>query len=371
MPNDEAKNKDVTAALYQRNFELAIITKNLSLLKKLYHVSLVTLNRDELIQKLADTIQMDLELSLVAITADVQPTTEDAKSRIFPLMAHDKQIGLMSVTLNRNYAELSEHERSSIESTVDVVAIALDRANARYELEAANAKLVVADRMKTQFLSFASHQVKSPMTVVKGYAELIMDGSFGAVPDKVKETAQKIKESSNRLIALVNNLLDLRKLEEGKVEYSMTDFDIVGLVKNIVEEQKTVAKAKGLELTLEAPAELITVHVDQEKIRQVIQNLVDNSIKYTEHGYIRVQLRMTNNECRITVEDSGIGIPADLLPNLFEQFNRGSVEAKKIQGTGLGLYIAKMFMLAHKGTIRAESEGTGKGSTFTMELPTV
>src|SRR3989344_6293597 len=255
MPDDETTNKGVTEALYQRNFELAIITKNLSLLKKLYHVSLVTLNREELIQKLADTIQMDLELSLVSITADAQPAIEDAKSRIFPLMAHDKQIGSMSVTLNRNYNELSEHERSSIESTVDVVAVALDRANVRYELEKINEKLIIADRMKTQFLSFASHQVKSPMTVVKGYAELIMDGSFGAVPDKVKETAEKIKESSDRLIALVNNLLDLRKLEEGKVEYTMADFDINALTKNVVEELQTTAKAKGLELTLALPDE--------------------------------------------------------------------------------------------------------------------
>ena len=178
-----------------------------------------------------------------------------------------------------------------------------------------------------------------------------------------------IRASSDRLIALVNNLLDLRRLEEGKIEYNMTDFDIRALTASVVDEMKSFAKAKGLELSLEAPDGVLTIHADQEKIRQVITNLVDNSIKYTEHGFVRVQLRMTNNELRITVSDSGIGIPADLIPNLFEQFNRGSQEAKKIQGTGLGLYIAKMFMLAHKGKVWAESEGSGKGSTFTMELP--
>src|SRR3989344_3064969 len=205
MDTDNSDFKKISETLYQRNYELAVITKNLSLLKKLYHLSIVTLNREELIGKLADTIQMDLELLAVTITADAQEAVQDAKSRVFALMAHDKQIGSMSVTLNRGYEELSEHERASIESTVDVVAVALDRANVRYELEKINEKLIIADRMKTQFLSFASHQVKSPMTVVKGYAELIMDGSFGAVPDKVKETAEKIKESSDRLIALVNN----------------------------------------------------------------------------------------------------------------------------------------------------------------------
>ena len=239
----------------------------------------------------------------------------------------------------------------------------------REELQNANEKLQVADRMKSQFLSFASHQVKSPMTVVKDYAELIADGSYGAVPDKVKETATKIHDSADRLIALVNNLLDLRRLEEGKVEYLFADMDINALVKNIFEDMKTLADAKGLQMTLDAPAQPIIIKADTEKIRQVIQNLIDNSVKYTEHGFIRVKIQTSNDKCQIKIEDSGIGIPQDLIPMLFEQFNRGSVEAKKIQGTGLGLYIAKKFMEAHHGTIRAESSGPSQGSTFIVELP--
>ena len=239
------------------------------------------------------------------------------------------------------------------------------------ELQAANVKLREADKMKSQFLSFASHQVKSPMTVVKDYAELIKDGSYGEVPEKVKETATKIHDSADRLIALVNNLLDLRKLEEGKVEYLFADMDINALVKNIFEDMKTLADAKGLQMTLEAPANPITIKADTEKIRQVIQNLIDNSVKYTEHGYIRVKIQSSNVKIQIIVEDSGIGIPQDLIPSLFEQFNRGSVEAKKIQGTGLGLYIAKKFVEAHHGRVWAESKGPGKGSMFTVELTVV
>lgn len=222
--------------------------------------------------------------------------------------------------------------------------------------------------MKSQFLSFASHQVKSPMTVVKDYADLIADGSFGEVPDKVKETARKIHDSADRLIALVNNLLDLRKLEEGKIEYKFAEMDLNALVKSIVEEMKTLADAKGLALSLEAPQGEIKIKADSEKIRQVIQNLIDNSVKYTEHGYIHVKIQSSNDKCQITVSDSGIGIPPELIPKLFEQFNRGSQEAKKIQGTGLGLYIAKQFMEAHHGRVWAESAGPGKGSTFIVEM---
>ncbi len=236
------------------------------------------------------------------------------------------------------------------------------------ELESANVKLQEADKMKSQFLSFASHQVKSPMTVVKDYADLIRDGSYGIIPEKVKETAQKIHDSADRLIALVNNLLDLRKLEEGKVEYDFVKMDFDALVKNIFTEMKTLADKKGLEMTLEIPGEPIKVKGDTEKLRQVMQNFIDNSVKYTEKGWIKISVTTANKKVRLAVSDSGLGIPHDLIPTLFEQFNRGSKEAKKIQGTGLGLYIAKKFMEAHGGKVWAESRGPGFGSTFTMEM---
>lgn len=239
------------------------------------------------------------------------------------------------------------------------------------ELESANVKLQEADKMKSQFLSFASHQVKSPMTVVKDYAELIKDGSYGDVPDKVKETATKIHDSAERLIALVNNLLDLRKLEEGKVEFNFAPMDLNALVKNIFEVMKTLADAKGLQMTLEAPAEPVNVKGDTEKLRQVVQNLIDNSTKYTEKGFIKVRVEHIEHKVRVSVSDSGLGIPQDLIPNLFEQFNRGSKEAKKIQGTGLGLYIAQQFMKGHGAKVWAQSDGPGKGSTFTLEMDTL
>lgn len=230
-------------------------------------------------------------------------------------------------------------------------------------------KLQEADRMKSQFLSFASHQVKSPMTVVKDYADLIRDGSYGAIPDKVRETATKIYDSADRLIDLVNDLLDLRKLEEGKVEYTFTEVDLSALLKNTCEELKTLADAKHLAMTWEIPAEPIMVKADEGKLRQVFQNLLDNSVKYTETGWIRVKIKNEISKIKIEIADSGLGIPQDLLPSLFEQFQRGSKEAKKIQGTGLGLYIAKQFVLAHGGTITAASTGPGKGSAFIVELP--
>ncbi|HEY4497700.1 MAG TPA: histidine kinase dimerization/phospho-acceptor domain-containing protein, partial [Candidatus Paceibacterota bacterium] len=179
------------------------------------------------------------------------------------------------------------------------------------ELEAANAKLQLADRMKTQFLSFASHQVKSPITVVKDYASLILDGTYGAVPDKVREISQKIKDSSNRMIALVNNLLDLRRLEEGKVEYNFEDFSLTELVKSVADELQTLAKNKNLAFECVTPPDDIKIKGDKEKLRQVFQNLLDNSVKYTETGWIKIVLEAHNEQAIVMVSDSGLGIPAD------------------------------------------------------------
>ena len=248
-------------------------------------------------------------------------------------------------------------------------------------LEAANEKLKALDKLKSEFLSFASHQVKSPMSIVKGYATLIFDGSLGPVSNEIKDIAKKIKNSADRLIGLVNNLLDLRKIEEGKMEFNFEKINVVEVVKNLVEEFKQLAKDKNLELTFESEKDEIKINLDVQKFSQVIQNLIDNAIKYTEKGWVKVSItnskeqeaksegQMTKDYVLITVADSGRGISKELASKLFEQFSRDASVKKEIQGTGLGLYIAKQIVLAHHGEIWAESEGEGKGSKFMVKLP--
>ncbi|MDP3954044.1 MAG: ATP-binding protein [bacterium] len=236
------------------------------------------------------------------------------------------------------------------------------------DLEASNKKLQELDKLKSEFLSFASHQVKAPMSIVKGYADLIAGGSYGQIPDKVKETAEKIKSSVDKLIFLVNDFLDLRKIEEGKMQYDFEKADVVDIVKEVSEGTKTLADIKDIELSFEATAPAIEATIDVQKFRQVIQNLVENAVKYTLKGWVKVTVSQQNNFAVITVSDSGLGMPGDLIPTLFEQFHRGQSD-KKIRGTGLGLYIAKQIIDAHHGTIKATSEGDDKGSTFIVEIP--
>ena len=237
------------------------------------------------------------------------------------------------------------------------------------ELGSANVKLKELDKVKSEFLSFASHQVKTPMAVVKGYASLIIDGTYGIVSDKIRDTALKIKETADSMISLVNNLLDLRKIESGKMDFKFAEVDLVKLIKDMVEELRGLAQKKGLELSLETMEDKIICIADSQKLMQVFQNLIDNSIKYTEKGWIKVKIVTRDRIAQVSISDSGRGMSKELLPQLFEQFIRDAREIKKIEGTGLGLYIARQIVQAHHGKIWAESMGTDQGSTFCVELP--
>ena len=237
------------------------------------------------------------------------------------------------------------------------------------ELEKANDKLQELDRLKTEFLSFASHQVKAPLAVMKGFTTLILEGNYGPISQEIHEVIFKIKTSCNQMIALVNNILDLRRIEEGKMEYDFKDVVIGDFVAQVVSELKPLADQKKLELSFINSAKDARAKIDEQKFHQVIQNFVDNAIKYTPAGWIKVELKIEGSEVRIEISDSGMGISTELLPKLFQQFSRDTESRKLIQGTGLGLYIAKQIIEAHGGSVEATSAGQGKGSTFLIHLP--
>ncbi len=240
------------------------------------------------------------------------------------------------------------------------------------DLKTANTKLTELDKLKSQFLSFASHQLRTPLTTIKWHAQLLLEGTGGELPEKAKETIFKMEDSANKLVELVNEFLNLRKLEEGKMEYTFETIDINKLVAEIVESLQQIAIHKKLELTFTGLPSPILCSLDRQKFTQVIQNLVDNSLKYTDTGSVRVSIELTTNKhARILVTDTGHGIDPSIIDKLFEQFMRDKADAVKIEGTGLGLYIAKQIVEAHHGKVWATSPGLKKGSAFIVELPTV
>lgn len=238
------------------------------------------------------------------------------------------------------------------------------------ELGEANEKLKELDHLKSEFLSFASHQIKAPLAAIKGFATFIYDGTYGDVSEKVKEAAHKIKDSADRMVKLVGDFLSIRKIEEGKMDYKFEKMNAASMVKDIFEELKPLAQNKKLDFTLGTVSDGGWISADVQKIRQVFQNLIENAIKYTDSGFVKVAAEAYGGQFLFSVSDSGHGISKELLPHLFEEFKRDTA-SKKIEGTGLGLFIARDIVLAHHGDIWVESDGPGKGSKFIVKMPLV
>jgi signal transduction histidine kinase len=238
------------------------------------------------------------------------------------------------------------------------------------QLATANKKLNELSQFKTQLLSLASHQIKSPLAVIKGFTSILLEGLYGPIEDKVKETIIKIKESADSLLSLINTLLDLRKVEEGRMDYQFAPTDLVAIIKQVVGELQLLASARKLNLSLDYKGESIMISSDSQKLKQVFQNLVDNSIKYTPQGFIKIDIKTQDNKVIVSIINSGLGISEELIPQLFEEFVRDEKIKRQILGTGLGLYIARRIVEAHHGRIWAESdgEGDGKGARFYVEL---
>jgi len=235
------------------------------------------------------------------------------------------------------------------------------------QLAYTNEELEKLNEQKSQFLSFASHDLKSPLALIKQFATLINDGTYNT-PDKIKETTTKIKDHADRAVVMVDNFLDLRKIEEGKMEYDFQPVNIVSFVKEAVENFSLIAENKNIDVSFYSNSTELVSKIDTDKMSQVIQNLLSNSLKYTEKGSIAVNMKDEQKSILITVKDTGIGMSGDTLASLFEQFNRAKNVKKTIKGTGLGLYISKQIVLAHHGEIWVESEGEGKGSSFFVRL---
>lgn len=242
---------------------------------------------------------------------------------------------------------------------------------ATHDLRVANKKLKMLDAAKSEFVSIASHQLRTPLTVVKGYISMITEGNFGPIDPKIKEALSKVFASNERLIRLVENLLNISRIESGRMHFNFSEVRIDDIVTSVFEELKTSASEKGLKFSINKPSQASpAMFMDPEKIRQVVMNLVDNSIKYTNSGFVSISLENKRGSILFCVKDSGVGISRQDLQKLFKKFSRGTdISLVHTEGTGLGLYVAREIINAHHGRIWAASDGVGQGSCFCFELP--
>ena len=202
---------------------------------------------------------------------------------------------------------------------------------------------------------------------------MILEGSYGKLNAKQREKLGNVFLSNERLIKIVNDLLNISKIEIGKMELTKSTVSLIKILNECYEEMKTASEKRGLELIWKEPSEKIPdISIDENKIRQVITNLLDNAIKYTNDGRIVLSLYKKGLYLYISVKDTGDGLRADEVGKLFQGFSRGTAGIDMfIEGTGLGLYVARKYLELHRGRIWAESDGKGKGSTFILELPIV
>ena len=232
-------------------------------------------------------------------------------------------------------------------------------------------KIEELSNQKSEFMSFASHELRNPLTTIKGLSSEILEGDFGEVSPQVKDATRQMFIRANDNVQLIEQYLAKSKFELGQVTYQFAPVDLKELVAQIVNDFKHHLEQKKLSISFVSGEGNFSVNADKGKLQEVISNLIDNAIKYSpENVKVDVMLERKDGMVTVRVKDYGMGIPKEVREHLFKKFGRAA-DARKvnIKGSGLGLYLSKEFTEAHKGRISVESEGEGKGSTFIVELP--
>ncbi|MCD6550573.1 HAMP domain-containing histidine kinase [bacterium] len=231
-------------------------------------------------------------------------------------------------------------------------------------------KLAEATRLKLEFLTIMSHQLRAPFANLRWVIDLLVSGRIGSVPEDQKEYLDILKENSARLEELINKIITVSKIESGRLPLEKKPISLKEIVQKVIHGSKVFAEASNVEIEFHSEDNLPNVVGDESRIREVVENFIDNAIKYTKNkGKVKVSLLKKGNWLYFEVKDSGIGIPKEDQKYIFQKFFRSQTALRRqARGSGLGLFIAKSIILAHKGKIGFSSE-EGKGSTFWFTLP--
>jgi signal transduction histidine kinase len=230
-------------------------------------------------------------------------------------------------------------------------------------------QLEAASRHKSQFLASMSHELRTPLNAILGYTELILDDIYGAVPEPIRDVLVRVQQSGQHLLGLINAVLDLSRIEAGRLTLALTDYAMQDVAQTVVMAVEALAAEKHLALTASVPPDLPPGKGDAQRLRQVLLNLVGNALKFTEVGEVHIQVTAADEMFTVTVADTGPGIAEAEQQKIFEEFQQAESATVRAQGgTGLGLAIAKKIVELHGGRIGVESH-LGKGSTFWFTVP--
>ena len=285
-----------------------------------------------------------------------------------PLLREEQIIGSLSLT-RKVPGGFSPEVVDVLKTFATQSALAIQNARLFREIADKSQQLEAASRHKSEFLANMSHELRTPLNAIIGFSEVLAEKMFGDVNAKQAEYLQDILESGRHLLSLINDILDLSKIEAGHMELEPADFDLPGAIDNALTLVRERAARRGITLGSTIDEHLGMVRGDERKVKQVLLNLLSNALKFTpERGRIAVGARLHGEVAEVSVADTGIGIaPADQ-ETVFEEFRQVGTADKKAEGTGLGLALARRFIELHGGKIWVQSE-LGRGSTFTFTLP--
>src|SRR5438105_10680276 len=285
-----------------------------------------------------------------------------------PLSARGRTIGLLSAYF-RQQREVTDTQARALRTIARLVSVANENADLVSELRVNNLQLERANRLKSEFLASVSHELRTPMNAIIGYTKLMLDGLDGDLTDQQIADLQRVAQAADNLLGLINGLLDLAKIEAGKMELNSEEVDIETVVEEVIELVRPQAEAKGLALEMDVPRALPAAFADRARVRQVLVNLAANAVKFTERGSVTVAQASGDGWITLAVSDTGVGISQDALAYIFDEFRQAdSSTTRRYGGTGLGLAISKRLVGLHGGRIWVDS-AVGAGSTFRFTLP--
>jgi GAF domain-containing protein len=285
-----------------------------------------------------------------------------------PLFARDRVIGAL-VVRRKAPGTFPENTVDLLKTFAAQSVLAIQNAHLFTEIDEKSRQLEIASQHKSQFLANMSHELRTPLNAILGYTELILDNIYGETPDKMREVLDRLQANGKHLLGLINDVLDLSKIEAGQLTLDLADYSIKDVVDTVVSAVESLANGKNLALTADVGSNLPIGHGDGRRLAQVLLNLVGNAIKFTDKGEVAIKATMSDSAFMVAVHDTGPGIAASDQGKIFEEFQQADNSATKRKGgTGLGLSIAKRIIGMHGGRIWVESD-IGKGSTFAFTIP--
>jgi signal transduction histidine kinase len=285
-----------------------------------------------------------------------------------PLLGPDAIIGML-VVRRRETGSFAPSAVEVLKTFAAQSVLAIQNARLFREIEEKGRQLEIASRHKSQFLANMSHELRTPLNAILGYSELLIDGIYGEPPEKFRGVLDRVQSNGRHLLGLINDVLDLSKIEAGQLTLAVDDYSMAALVKSVVAATESLARTKGLELSAAVQDGLPLGRGDERRLTQVLLNLVGNAIKFTDRGSIEIAARAEGGRFQVSVRDTGPGIAEADQARIFEEFQQvDATSTRKKGGTGLGLAIAKRIVEMHGGALTVES-ALGAGSIFRMTVP--